>query len=77
MDWGKSNILAVALGRSLCLWNAANSMVQLLLTTDVDDHPTSVAWSVDGKMVAVGFASSKVEIWDAIALQQVCPMLPL
>ncbi|XP_009383114.2 cell division cycle 20.2, cofactor of APC complex-like [Musa acuminata AAA Group] len=71
MDWGKSNILAVALGRSLCLWNAANSMVQLLLTTDVDDHPTSVAWSVDGKMVAVGFASSKVEIWDAIALQQV------
>ncbi|CAL9205059.1 unnamed protein product [Musa hybrid cultivar] len=71
MDWGKSNILAVALGRSLCLWNAANSMVQLLLTTDVDDHPTSAAWSVDGKMVAVGFASSKVEIWDAIALQQV------
>ncbi|THU55440.1 hypothetical protein C4D60_Mb11t06560 [Musa balbisiana] len=71
MDWGKSNILAVALGRSLYLWNAANSMVQLLLTTDVDDHPTSVAWSVDGKMVAVGFASSKVEIWDAVALQQV------
>ncbi|RZR90572.1 hypothetical protein BHM03_00018487, partial [Ensete ventricosum] len=72
MDWGKSNILAVALGRSLYLWNAANAMVQLLLTSDVDDHPTSVAWSVDGKTVAVGFTSSKVEIWDAVALQQVC-----
>ncbi|KAJ8509889.1 hypothetical protein OPV22_000323 [Ensete ventricosum] len=71
MDWGKSNILAVALGRSLYLWNAANAMVQLLLTSDVDDHPTSVAWSVDGKTVAVGFTSSKVEIWDAVALQQV------
>ncbi|URD77497.1 WD domain, G-beta repeat [Musa troglodytarum] len=71
MGWGKSNILAVALGRSLYLWNAAGSTVQLLLTTDADDHPTSVAWSVDGKMVAVGFASSKVEIWDAVALQQV------
>ncbi|RWV85286.1 hypothetical protein GW17_00052933 [Ensete ventricosum] len=56
MDWGKKNILAVALWRSVYLWNAANNSVQLLLTADEDDHPTSVAWSMDAKTVAVGFA---------------------
>ncbi|URE42536.1 WD domain, G-beta repeat [Musa troglodytarum] len=71
MDWGKKNILAVALGRSVYLWNATNNSVQLLLTADEDDHPTSVAWSVDAKTVAVGFAGSRVEIWDAVELQQV------
>ncbi|KAJ8477492.1 hypothetical protein OPV22_021219 [Ensete ventricosum] len=71
MDWGKKNILAVALWRSVYLWNAANNSVQLLLTADEDDHPTSVAWSMDAKTVAVGFASSRVEIWDASELQQV------
>ncbi|RWW52940.1 hypothetical protein BHE74_00040604 [Ensete ventricosum] len=29
---------------------------KLLLTADEDDHPTSVAWSMDAKTVAVGFA---------------------
>lgn len=72
MDWGKNNILAVALGRSVYLWNATNNSVQLLLTAaDEDDHPTSIAWSMDAKTVAVGFARSRVEIWDAIELQQV------
>ncbi|XP_064942306.1 cell division cycle 20.2, cofactor of APC complex-like isoform X1 [Musa acuminata AAA Group] len=71
MDWGKNNILAVALGRSVYLWNATNNSVQLLLTAaDEDDHPTSIAWSMDAKTVAVGFARSRVEIWDAIELQQ-------
>ncbi|KAH7692817.1 cell division cycle 20 cofactor of APC complex protein [Dioscorea alata] len=72
LDWGKSNILAIALGSSLYLWNAANSEVRLLLTMEnEEDYPTSVSWSDDGKTLAVGFASSKIELWDAVALSKV------
>lgn len=46
-------------------------MVQKLLSTNEDDYPSSVAWSTNGKMLAVGFASSRIEIWDPIEMKQV------
>ncbi|EHA8586622.1 cell division cycle 20.2, cofactor of APC complex-like [Cocos nucifera] len=72
LDWGKSNILAVALGPSVYLWNAENSEVKLLRkVNEEEDHPTSVAWSGDGKTLAVGFASSRIELWDVASSRQV------
>ncbi|XP_008777075.1 cell division cycle 20.2, cofactor of APC complex-like [Phoenix dactylifera] len=72
LDWGKSNILAVALGPSIYLWNAENGEVKLLLeANEEEDHPTSVAWSGDGKILAAGFASSRIELWDVAASRQV------
>ncbi|XP_073013791.1 cell division cycle 20.2, cofactor of APC complex-like [Typha latifolia] len=72
IDWGKENILAIALGRSLYLWKAETHEVQLLLMSENDnDYPTSVAWSGDGKTLAVGFATSQIELWDAMSLQLV------
>ncbi|XP_038981455.1 cell division cycle 20.2, cofactor of APC complex-like [Phoenix dactylifera] len=72
LDWGKSNILAVALGPSIYLRNAENGKVKLLLrANDEEDHPTSVAWSGDGKRLAVGFASSRIELWDVASSRQV------
>ncbi|XP_057971718.1 cell division cycle 20.2, cofactor of APC complex-like [Malania oleifera] len=65
MDWGKNNILAVALGSVLYLWNAENGSIQMLSEADGDDdYPASVAWSEDAKMVAVGYFSSKLQLWD-------------
>ncbi|XP_038976691.1 cell division cycle 20.1, cofactor of APC complex-like [Phoenix dactylifera] len=72
LDWGKSNILAVALGPSIYLWNAENGDVKLLLeANDEEDHPTSIAWSGDGKTLAAGFASSRIELWDVASSRQV------
>ncbi|XP_074567053.1 cell division cycle 20.1, cofactor of APC complex-like [Curcuma longa] len=71
LDWGQTNILAVSLGSSVYLWNPENKVVQKLLSTNEDDYPSSVAWSTDGKMLAVGFASSRIEIWDPIEIKQV------
>ncbi|EHA8588595.1 cell division cycle 20.2, cofactor of APC complex-like [Cocos nucifera] len=72
LDWGKSNILAVALGPSVYLWNAEKREVKLLRrVNDEEDHPTSVAWSGDGKTLAVGFASSRIELWDVASSRQV------
>ncbi|XP_010907481.1 cell division cycle 20.2, cofactor of APC complex-like [Elaeis guineensis] len=72
LDWGKSNILAVALGPSVYLWNAEKREVKLLRrVNDEEDHPTSVAWSGDGKTLAVGFASARIELWDVACSRQV------
>ncbi|CAA7406705.1 unnamed protein product [Spirodela intermedia] len=72
MDWGSKNILALALGDSLYLWNATSGDVEELLTSDSDEsQPASVAWSSDGRTLAVGFTDSTVQIWDTAAARQV------
>lgn len=66
MDWGKNNVIAIALGKDLFLWNAENREVhKLLQVDDLNDFPSSVAWSQDAKTVAVGFRRSKLQLWDA------------
>ena len=65
MDWGRNNILAVALGSELYLWNSENNNVKKLLQVGANDYPTSVAWSGDAKTVAVGYINSKLQLWDA------------
>jgi cell division cycle protein 20 (cofactor of APC complex) len=65
MDWGKNNVLAVALGSALYLWNAENQEVKKLLEVQGDnDYPTSVAWSEKATSLAIGFMKSKLQIWD-------------
>ncbi|KAA8533941.1 hypothetical protein F0562_031458 [Nyssa sinensis] len=66
MDWGKSNILAVALGSEVYMWNAKNRNIQKLSQDNgEDDYPSSVAWSEDAKTVAVGYMFSAIQLWDA------------
>ncbi|KAK0588678.1 hypothetical protein LWI29_004069 [Acer saccharum] len=65
LDWGNNNILAVALGSELYLWNSKNSNVQKLLqVVEEDNYPTSVAWSGSARNLVVGYANSKLELWD-------------
>ncbi|XP_050221666.1 cell division cycle 20.3, cofactor of APC complex-like [Mercurialis annua] len=65
IDWGNNNVLAVALGQAVYLWNAENSNILKLLEVDgVNDYPTSIAWSEDNRSLAVGFMKSKLQIWD-------------
>ncbi|XP_016456520.2 cell division cycle 20.3, cofactor of APC complex-like [Nicotiana tabacum] len=66
MDWGKSNLLAVVLGRKLYIWNDEVKKARVLTEVKREhDYPTSVAWSDDAKIVAVGCISSKLQLWDA------------
>lgn len=71
MDWGKTNILAVALGTKLYLWNADNRKVELLSEASENDYPASVSWSEDAKMVAAGYRCSKIQLYDAESLKPV------
>ncbi|CAI8584009.1 unnamed protein product [Vicia faba] len=65
MDWGKNNILAVALGTELYFWNSVTTDVSLLFKATGNNYPTSVSWSEDGKYVATGFVHSQLQVWDA------------
>ncbi|OMO52321.1 hypothetical protein COLO4_37293 [Corchorus olitorius] len=67
MSWGtKNNILAVALGKEVYLWNSKNETVHRLLSADGrNDCITSVNWSEDSKTLALGYMCSKLQLWDA------------
>ncbi|KZV34904.1 cell division cycle 20.5, cofactor of APC complex-like [Dorcoceras hygrometricum] len=72
MDWGKTNVLAVALGTRLYQWNVASSEVSLISKANIDDdYPASVAWSEDAKSIATGYRSSTIELYDAETLKRV------
>ncbi|KAK9190860.1 hypothetical protein WN943_019470 [Citrus x changshan-huyou] len=66
IDWGRNNVLAVALGPVLFPWKWENGKVKKLLQVPgEDDYPTSVSWSHDAKTLAVGYMDSKLQLWDA------------
>lgn len=48
VDWSAKNILAVALGQSVYIWNACTSTVDQLCDLPSHDQVTSVAWSQKG-----------------------------
>ncbi|XWS71686.1 hypothetical protein CRYUN_Cryun03dG0160000 [Craigia yunnanensis] len=63
---GKNNILVVALGSELYLWNSDDQSVHKLLQIHGgNDFPTSVTWSEDARTLVVGYMCSKLQLWDA------------
>ena len=65
IGWSSQNLLAIALGPTVYLWNAASSSVDELMS--LDDDVTSVGWSADGSYLAVGTNDAEVQLWDAAA----------
>ena len=75
LDWSSTNLLAVALGQTVYLWNAGTGTIDELCTTPGDDnHVTSVSWVQDGNFLAVGTAQSEVQIWDVGGMRQLRSM---
>eukprot|EP00897_Mesotaenium_endlicherianum_P007633 jgi/Mesen1/6899/ME000353S05923 len=71
MDWSANNVLALGLGATCYLWNATSGSVSELMTLeDEDDYISSVSWAPDGRHLAVGLASSEVQIWEASPAKQ-------
>jgi hypothetical protein len=75
ISWSRDNVLAVALGQCVYLWNASTGAIQHLVTLPgADDYVSSVSWaSTPGhsKYLAVGTNSSMVQLWDTEALRRV------
>lgn len=63
IDWSFSNILAVALGTSVYLWNADTGGIDQLLDLDgTADYVTSLSWVPNGNLLAVGTALGPVQV---------------
>ncbi|WCJ42322.1 Cell division cycle 20.1 cofactor of APC complex [Euphorbia peplus] len=68
LDWGSSNVLAIALGSTIYLWDASDGSTSELVTIDDEIGPvTSVNWAPDGRHIAVGLDNSEVQLWDSAA----------
>ena len=73
LDWGKENIIAVALSEELYLWNDNNAKSTLLMSyennnTSSDDSNnniiTSLSWMQNGLYLGIGFPDGTIQLWD-------------
>ncbi|CAM9946976.1 unnamed protein product [Discosporangium mesarthrocarpum] len=72
LSWGANNVLAVALGQSVYLWNAATGDITELLTLDGEDYVSSISWITEGSShIAVGTGSGQTQLWDANEIKYV------
>lgn len=78
LSWSSTNVLAVALAQSVYLWDAGKGSIAELMSVEEDgddDYISSVAWIQEGgSHLAVGTASSAVQLWDVEAGKQVRSM---
>lgn len=65
LDWSARNVLSVALGQTLYLWNADTGDIQQLMSTNASSNIiTGVSWNGDGSLLSVGLSDAEVAIWD-------------
>lgn len=79
LDWGSQDVLAVALGTSVYLWNATSGSINQLMETDPDganpnEYISSLKWAADGRHIAVGTASGSTQVWDGERLRRLRSM---
>lgn len=64
MDWSNDNIVTVALGQIVYLWNAGTGTIEQLREYDNGDHACSLSWIQEGHILAIGSNEGTVELWD-------------
>ena len=53
LDWSSDNIVTVALGSSVYLWNAGTGNIEILFENEAGDNACSLSWVQDGCRRAV------------------------
>lgn len=62
LDWSCNNLLAVCLGGSVYLWNAATGEIdQLLQMESSDQYIGAVSWIKEGNYLALGTSNGEVQ----------------
>ena len=73
LDWGKENIIAVALSDELYLWNENNAKSSLLMSYEnnnttseeqFDNNITSLSWMQNGLFLGIGLPNGNIQFWD-------------
>ncbi|KAE8076540.1 hypothetical protein FH972_015183 [Carpinus fangiana] len=64
LDWGSSNVLAIALGNTVWPWDASNFTYSKFMTIDDEDGlVTSVNWAPDDHQITIGLNNFHVQLW--------------
>ncbi|KAK3738534.1 hypothetical protein QZH41_012044, partial [Actinostola sp. cb2023] len=67
LDWGTNNLIALALGGAVYIWNADGGDTRHLLQMEGEDYVSSVSWIKEGSILAVGNCNGQVQLWDVDA----------
>ncbi|KAI8048523.1 WD40-repeat-containing domain protein [Syncephalis plumigaleata] len=70
LDWSFHNVLAIGLDKSAYLWNTEDGKVEPLLETEGTNVITSVKFSNDGDIVAVGVNDGTIHLVDAVTCKR-------
>ena len=65
LDWGSLNILSVALGEEVYLWNGDTTETSLLMSSE-NNSITSISWMSSDNCLAIGFDNGDIELWDTM-----------
>jgi cell division cycle protein 20 (cofactor of APC complex) len=79
LDWGSQDLLAVALGTSVYLWNASSGSISELMEADPSGcdpnaYISSLKWAADGRHIAVGISTGETQVWDGERLRRLRTM---
>ena len=65
VDWSCNNHVAVALGATVHLWNAATGEIQQVYQLEgQDNYVASVKWAEEGRYLALGTNTGNIVVWD-------------
>lgn len=64
LDWSSNNQVAIALERSVYIWNASTGSVASLMEAAPNSYVSGIKWSGDGAFLSIGFSDGDIEIWD-------------
>jgi cell division cycle 20, cofactor of APC complex len=77
ISWSKDNILAVALARSVYLWNATTGDINQLIAVQGEDYITSVKWCTEPgntKYICVGTHLNDLHLFDGHTISNIRTM---
>ncbi|XP_008838620.1 cell division cycle protein 20 homolog B isoform X2 [Nannospalax galili] len=76
LDWNFQNLVAIALGSSVCIWNGethnGTEMIDLSL---ICNYVSSVSWIKEGMCLAMGTSEGEVQLWDIVTKKRLRNML--
>lgn len=70
LDWSSDNIVTVALGSAVYLWNAGTGDIEILFEIESGESACSLSWIQDGHILAVGTVQGNVELWDCSKMKR-------
>ncbi|XP_045349206.1 cell division cycle protein 20 homolog B isoform X4 [Leopardus geoffroyi] len=76
LDWNFQNLVAIALGSSVYIWNGENhNKIENIDFTLNCNYVSSVSWIKEGNCLAVGTSEGEVQLWDVVTKKRLRNML--